>query len=369
MTGERYHIASGRSKKAGQWVPCPATIECTLKGSKHISAETYKNLKEGKGFSSADSVFEATEANKQQKAKKEKFDKEAWLEQKEAKLKVLHEELQDQISNLDNDEDWKNYLNTMSKFHRYSWGNQLLIRVQKPEATKVAGFNKWKELDRNVKKGEKGLSILAPSMINTDVLDSNGNKVMGKDGKPLKEKKIVGYRAVSVFDISQTEGKDLPTPKKLTETPPEGFKEDIENAIKSSGYTLEYKALPPGLDGSTNPTNKVVTISSSLNEGQTASVLAHELGHIAAGHTERKDYHTGHGGQRGAMEVEAESIAYVLCRSNGMSTAAGTESSTYVAGWAKVQKEEDTVKKSAEKVAKVVGQLLSKSKWRNVEED
>jgi len=369
MSVEDYHIAQkGRMK--GKWVACPAKQECTI-GGKHISPEVYKNLKDGttKNFTSADSVFETVVAEKQVSAAKEKFNKDEWLQKKEATLKKLHEELQNQVANLETDENWHNYLNTMSKFHKYSWGNQLLIALQKPDATRVAGFKKWKEFDRSVKKGEKSIAILAPAMVNKEKLDKNGNKVIGPDGKPIKQKVIVGYNAVSVFDVSQTEGKDLPEPRKLTETPPPGFKEDLETAITNQGYTLEYANLPKGLEGSTNPKSKVVKISSNLNEGQTATVLAHELGHIAAGHTERTDYHTGHGGQRGAMEVEAESIAYVLCRSNGMSTAAGTESSTYVAGWAKVQKGEETIQKSAESVSKVVAQLLSKNTWQNTKED
>lgn len=295
--------------------------------------------------------------------------KEEYLEQKKAKLDALHTELQEQVANLHNDVEWSNYLDSVTKFHKYSFSNQIIISIQNPNATRVAGFNKWKEMGRNVKRGEKALNILAPKIYNVVKEDKDGNPVKGPDGKPIKERRVVGFTGVSVFDVSQTEGKPLPPKPELSETPPEGLKEDLENAVESYGYSVHYSDDAGPGEGYTSKTDKKVVIKKSLNPGQTASVLAHELGHIAAGHMEREDYHTGEGGHRGTMEVEAESISYVILRANGMSTAAGTESKGYVSGWAKAQKDPDTVKKSAEKVSSTVKKLLDDLTWKNANLD
>lgn len=314
---------------------------------------------------------EVVEAKKSETktAAKPKLSKEEYAAQKKDKIEGLQKELQDQVANLHNDEQWSNYLNSVTKFHRYSFNNQMLISMQKKDSTRVAGFNKWKEMGRNVKRGEKALTILAPKIINIDRTDKNGKPVYGADGKVIKDKRVIGFTGASVFDVSQTEGKELPPRPTLSETPPEGLQEDLENAVKSYGYTISYEDDAGPGEGYTSKTDKKVVIKKSLNPGQRASVTAHELGHIAAGHMDRDDYHTGAGGHRGTMEVEAESISYVILRANGMSTAVGTESKGYVSGWAKVQRDPDTVEKSAQKVSTTVKQLLSDLKWKNAQND
>ena len=297
---------------------------------------------------------------------KKRLSKEEWLAKKKEELAGYHEELEEQIENLKNDANWKNYLDSMSKFHTYSFGNQLLIMMQKPDATRVAGFNKWKELGRSVKKGESSsISILAPKMAGVERKDANGNLMRDAQGKIIKTQRCIGFTGVKVFDISQTEGDALPSLPKLSETPPAGFKEDMESAVQSYGYTVEYNKDSGRGEGFTSKTTKKVVINEALNDGQKASVLAHELGHIAAGHMDRTDYHTGHGGGRSTMEVEAESISYVLCRSNGMTPNVGTESKSYVAGWSRINVDKDVIKQSGEKVANVVSELLKKHSWRN----
>lgn len=286
----------------------------------------------------------------------------------EEKLAAIHRELEDMVGALSDDEQWNDYLDTMSKFHRYSAYNQLLIAVQtKGEATQVAGFNKWKEMERSVKKGEKAITILAPKRVTVTEKDANGKPVLGADGKPNKQSKIVGFTTASVFDVSQTEGKDLPDGGDgvLSETPPEGFKEDLEAAIAESGYKLTYEDISGGARGYTSPEGKVV-VQQGMTPADTARTLAHELGHIRAGHMDRlAEYHEGHNGNRGAMEVEAESIAYVTLRANGMSPEVGGKSSRYVAGWGGTDGEQ--VRKSAEHVQKTVKGLLGSGRFRNAE--
>ena len=287
----------------------------------------------------------------------------------EEKIAAFQDELNKKIQTLGEDKNWLAYLGTMSRFHRYSLNNQLLILIQRPDATQVAGFNKWKELGRHVCRGERGMSILAPQVVRSALKDENGAPVLGKDGKPLKSQRVVGFKAVKVFDIAQTDGKPLPQPPgaNLSEEPPAGFREDLEKAVRDAGYSVVYSDSIAA-EGATNPKEQTVTIASRLTPALQAATLAHELGHIRAGHLERTaEYHTGHGGQRGQMEIEAESIAYAVCRANGMSTQLGDASGSYVAGWSR-SAPEGAVKESAQRVSAVVKEILTSSGWRNIDE-
>jgi antirestriction protein ArdC len=285
------------------------------------------------------------------------------------KVAAFHDELEKHVADLADDENWTRYLVTMSKFHRYSLFNQLLITLQRPDASKVAGYRKWQELGRQVNKGEKGISIFAPKAVRMDLLDAAGNPVIDPaTGKPKKQNRVIGFTTATVFDVAQTDGEPLPEVERtISEEPPEGLIEDLESAITERGFTVAYEEIPGSAEGYTSPRSKRVVVDASLPAGSRAAVLAHELGHIAAGHLERTDeYHTGHGGQRGVMELEAESIAYSLCRANGLSTAQGGVSATYIAGW--TRNEPDAIKESAERVSKTVKGILSAGTWRNLPE-
>lgn len=288
----------------------------------------------------------------------------------EAKLEAFHAELAEATAALADDENWNHYLATMARFHRYSMTNQILIALQRPNATYVAGYRKWQELGRQVCKGQKSIQILAPKTVRAERTDAGGKPVLDASGKPVRDVKVVGFTTASVFDVSQTDGEPLPEmDRSLSEEPPEGFVEDLEAAVEHAGYSVSYEPVPGSTEGFTEPSTKRVVVDSSLSPGSRASVLAHELGHIAAGHVdETEHYHTGAGGQRGAMEVEAESIAHVLCRSAGMTTPA-TTSAPYVAGWAQTAAAPDVVAASAKKVSSTVKGLLSTGRWRHLEEE
>lgn len=284
----------------------------------------------------------------------------------EEKLDAFRTELEERIESLGEDQNWRSYLQTMSKFHHYSMANQLLIQAQRPGAALVAGFNRWKEMGRHVVKGERAITIFAPRTVSSMLEDANGAPVLGENGKPVRASRVVGFTTASVFDVSQTDGEPLPTPHaEISEEPPEGFKDDLESAVRSSGYEVEYSDEIRA-DGLTNPQTKKVLISSRLSPAMQAATLAHELGHIKAGHMERtSDYHTGHGGQRGQMEIEAESIAYSVCRANGMTKQLGDASGTYISGWARAAGKA-AVKESAQKVSSVVKEILGAEGWRNL---
>ena len=282
------------------------------------------------------------------------------------KIAAFHDELETRVADLADDENWQNYLHTMGAFHRYSFLNQILIQSQRPDATRVASFRKWKELDRSVMKGEKGISILRPAFAKTEEKDANGKPAIGPDGKPIVGRKIIGFSTASVFDVAQTEGKPLPTAhEELTEDPPAGFIENLEASIRSLGFTVSYEKIPGAARGFTEPGR--VVVDESLNPAERARTLAHEHGHVSLGHLDRIDeYHQGHDGKRGAMEVEAESFAYVVCRSQGMSPLVGGTSATYVAGWQGADTE--TVRRSAEAVSKAVKGVLGSEIFAEAEE-
>lgn len=284
----------------------------------------------------------------------------------EEKLAAVQCELEAAVAGLRDDAEWNRYLDVMQRFHRYSPSNQILIALQTGgRATRVAGFRKWQEMDRHVRRGEKGITILAPKTITETDVDENGKPIAGPDGKPRKHRVIIGFTTATVFDISQTEGADLPDADammRLTDTPPAGFRDDLEAAIAGAGYTVSYQDHAGGAHGYTDPATKRVVISRELTDADQTATLAHELAHIEAGHVDRvAEYHTGHNGRRDAMEIEAESIAHTLCAVNGMDTTRG--SGRYIAHWGDTDPER--VKRAAETVGKTVKSILGKGSWRN----
>lgn len=288
---------------------------------------------------------------------------------KEEKLAAIHSELEKHVADLADDQQWQDYLDAAARFHQYSLSNQLLIAVQtQGKATRVAGFQKWKEFDRSVMKGEKGIVILAPRTVNATVKDGAGNPVLGDDGKPLKRRTVIGFTTATVFDVSQTQGKELPRSRwndNLAEAPPDGYAEDLEQAIRDHGYEVEYAETGDGSAGYTSAGRRKVVIGPGSPANQ-ARALAHELGHIACGHMENLEgYHSGHGGKRSKFETEADSVAYVLSRANGMSGEMLTNSGDYIAGWA--HGDNDLVRKTGEHVQKTVKGLLTPGRFRNAD--
>ena len=283
------------------------------------------------------------------------------------KVKAFMAELESQVADLATDENWLSYLDMMSKFHRYSANNQRLIMLQRPGATDVAGYNTWKALGRQVRKDERGISILAPKKARVAEMDATGKPVLDAKGKPVKRSVTVGMTTCAVFDVSQTEGPDLPSDRQmLSEEPPAGLIDDLERAIADQGFTLAYEPIREGklMGYTTTDGSKRIVVKEGMSAGSTARVLAHELGHVKAGHIDRvDDYHQGHDGHRGQMEVEADSISYALLRANGMSPEVGQANAAYVSGWGK--RDPETVKAAATTVAVAVTQLFKESTWVN----
>ena len=218
------------------------------------------------------------------------------------------------------------YLGAMARFHTYSFGNVNLIARQKPDATNVAGIRTWNSLGRFVKRGERGILILAPMVgfrrsrqneIATDI-DTNNT---ADERKP--ESQLIGFRAVYVFDISQTEGKELPT---LTEVQGDvsGYRERLFEFVQSQGVELNYSERIAPAKGLSHGGN--ITLLSRMQPAEEFSTLAHEIGHEMLHRGDRRTLTT-----KKVRETEAEAVAFVVCKAVGLQT--GTASADYIQLW------------------------------------
>src|ERR1700694_3009146 len=183
----------------------------------------------------------------------------------------LQRALTDKLAQLISSDDWKAALETAAQFHDYSWGNTLLISAQCPNARRVAGYRTWQSLGRQVRKGESSIRILAPVTIKDEETD---------------DRRCIGFRAVSVFDISQTDGDDLAevAAVELDGNRPSEVWDQLRAMVADAGYSLEWADLPAGHNGCTEWKTRRVVLANGLSEAQQAKTLAHELAHIQLGH-------------------------------------------------------------------------------------
>jgi len=211
------------------------------------------------------------------------------------------------------------YLSAMGRFHDYSFGNVMLIARQKPQATNVAGIRTWNALGRFVKRGEKGILILAP-MIGRKKADSASEAT--EDAKQ-SQAQLYGFRAVYVFDISQTEGKELPT---LTEVQGDvsGYRERLVKFVESQGVALNYSDKIAPAKGLSH--GGKITLLSGMQPAEEFSTLAHEIAHEMLHRGDRRTLTT-----KQVRETEAEAVAFVVCQSIGLDT--GSSSADYIQIW------------------------------------
>ena len=259
------------------------------------------------------------------------------------KLKEITDRLEQGIMELFDSERYKEYLRVMSKFHNYSFNNTLLIAMQKPDASLIAGFTAWKnQFQRNVKKGEKGIKIIAPSPFKikqeTEKIDPQTQKpVIGRDGKPVTEEKeitIPAYKVVSVFDVSQTEGKELPdiAVDALTGDV-EQYSDFFEALEKTSPVPIGFEKIEGGAHGYYHLEDKRIALDEGMSELQTLKTAIHEIVHAKLHDIDLnapKDEQQPRVDRR-TREVEAESVAYTVCQHYGLDTS--DYSFGYVAGW------------------------------------
>ena len=259
------------------------------------------------------------------------------------KMKEITDRLEQGITELFDSERYKEYLKVMSRFHNYSFNNTLLIAMQKPDASLVAGFTAWKNnFQRNVIKGEKGIKIIAPSPFKVkqqmEKIDPHTRKpVMGKDGKTVMEEKevtIPAYKVVSVFDVSQTEGKELPdiAVDELTGDV-DRYKDFFIALEKTSPVPIGFEKITGGAHGYYHLEDKRIAIDEGMSELQTLKTAIHEIAHAKLHDIDLnapKDEQQPRVDRR-TREVEAESVAYTVCQHYGLDTS--DYSFGYVAGW------------------------------------
>ena len=284
------------------------------------------------------------------------------------KLKEITDRLEQGIAELFDSERYKEYLKVMSKFHNYSFRNTVLIAMQKPDASLVAGFSAWKNnFERNVMKGQKGIKIIAPSpyKIKQEMqkIDPHTQKpVIGKDGKPVTEEKevtIPAYKVVSVFDVSQTEGKELPdiAVDELTGDV-DRYKDFFAALEKTSPVPIAFENIEGGSHGYYHLEDKRIAINEGMSELQTLKTAIHEIAHAKLHDIDLnapKDEQQPHVDRR-TREVEAESVAYTVCQHYGLDTS--DYSFGYVAGWSS-GRELSELKSSRETIRSAAAEIIN----------
>ena len=276
------------------------------------------------------------------------------------KMKEITDRLEQGILGLYESDRYADYLRTMSKFHDYSLNNTILIAMQ--GGNLVKGYKQWeKEFDRHVKPGEKAIKILAPSPFTVkkqvEKIDPDTQKpVFDKDGKPVteeKEIKIPAFRVVSVFDISQTEGKELPALTYELTGNVEQYKDFFAALEKTSPFAMGFEALSGGVKGRCNYEEKRIIINEGMDELQNIKTAIHEIAHATLHDTalampERPDRRT--------REVQAESVAYAVCQHYGLDTS--DYSFGYVAGWSS-GRELAELKSSLETIRSAAAEIIN----------
>ena len=284
------------------------------------------------------------------------------------KLKEITDRLEQGITELFDSERYREYLRVMSKFHNYSFNNTLLIAMQKPDASLVAGFSAWKNnFGRNVIKGQKGIKIIAPSPYKVKQemkkIDPHTQQpIIGKDGKPVTEEKeitIPAYKVVSVFDVSQTEGKELPdiAVDELTGDV-ERYRDFFAALEKTSPVPIGFEQIPGSSHGYYHLEDKRIAIDEGMSELQTLKTAIHEIAHaklhdidLNAPENEQQPRV-----DRRTREVEAESVAYTVCQHYGLDTS--DYSFGYVAGWSS-GRELSELKNSLETIRSAAAEIIN----------
>ena len=290
------------------------------------------------------------------------------------RVKEIVSSIEQNIQDLFQSERYFDYLRTMSRFHSYSVNNTILIHMQRPHASMpAAGFNKWKQFGRHVKKGEKGLTIIAPTPLKKKIeemrLDPDTKApVLDRDGNIIIDEKTVEiplFKPVKVFTADQTEGKPLPSLATGLTGDVQQYEAFMEALRRTSPMPISFAPLEPNTDGVCSFTKQTISIREGMSQVQTVCATVHEIGHAvlhdreknrlsaAAGNTDKdppkaKDKST--------MEVEAESVSFAVCQYYGIDTSAN--SMGYIAGWSR-DKSLPELKASLETITKTVSGLIN----------
>ena len=299
------------------------------------------------------------------------------------RVQELTDKLEQGLQDLFNSESYRNYLATMSKFHNYSFNNTLLIAMQKPDATLVAGYKAWqKNFERHVNKGEKAIRILAPAPYKIkeerDKIDPVTQELLlDKDGNPQKEEveiTIPAFRAVSVFDVAQTDGKLIPelaAHELLSDV--EGYQYMIRAVEAISPVPIELEEIAGDSKGYYDREAKRIAVQENMSESQTLKTMIHEVAHSKL-HSKEVEQDEQMKKDRNTKEVEAESIAYTVCQHFGVDTS--DYSFGYIAGWSsgrdtkELRASMDTIRRTAsELITGIEEQLQELQRNREVSQE
>lgn len=257
---------------------------------------------------------------------------------------------------------YQEFLKTMAKFHNYSFNNTMLIAMQRPDATLVTSYKNWQSMGRQVMKGEKGITIIAPApykkMREKEVLDENQRPIMGTDGKPKTEQvevTVPHFKAVTVFDIAQTSGEPIQTlaPELLTAAV-QDFDSFMQAIQKISSVPIRFDEIDGNANGYYHNADKEIVIKKGLSESQTLKTAIHETAHAKL-HDKEIMESLGVEKDRLTKEVEAESVAYCVCSSFGLDTS--DYSFPYIAGWSSSRKMKE-MKASMDVIRKTAGEMI-----------
>ena len=257
---------------------------------------------------------------------------------------------------------YQEFLKTMAKFHNYSFNNTMLIAMQRPDATLVTSYKNWQSMGRQVMKGEKGITIIAPApykkMKEKEVLDENQRPIMGTDGKPKTEKvevTVPHFKAVTVFDIAQTSGEPIQTlaPELLTAAV-QDFDSFMQAIQKISPVPIRFDEIDGNANGYYHNADKEIVIKKGLSESQTLKTAIHETAHAKL-HDREIMESLGVEKDRLTKEVEAESVAYCVCSSFDLDTS--DYSFPYIAGWSS-SREMKEMKASMDVIRKTAGEMI-----------
>lgn len=291
-------------------------------------------------------------------------------EKRQKSLKELTEQLEQSIRSFMDGDRYKEFLGKMSRFHRYSLNNQILIAVQKPEATLCASYTTWKKQGRYVKKGEKGIRILCPAPYKVQALENEKDPETGKDrlmkdGKPYQKKVEVvvpAYKVGYTYDISQTDGEKLPELVSILEGSLDNSQKVLRDVLlEISPVPVFFRPVPGNANGFYDRKEREIVVDERLPEMQALKTLIHEMGHAILHNAENKVQ-----ADSATREVQAESVAYIVCQHFGIDTS--EYSFGYISGWSskrdvpELRMSLDIIRTTANDIIGQVEQILAKTK-------
>lgn len=252
-------------------------------------------------------------------AYKKNMTQEEKIESAKASMDARLDLLKQGFERMKSSEEYLNYLKVQSQFPNYSFRNCILIMIQKPEASRCASYQAWKKLGRNVRKGEKGIMIVCPAPYKKTIIDEESGEE--------KELFRMRFTSGSTFDVSQTDGEELPEICHKLTGDVDQYNKIIEKLSEVAELPISFEEIKDGSNGYYSPTENKIVIKSGMSQAQTIKTMCHEIGHSIM-HSENG---IAKGENRSTRELQAESVAYVVCNYLGIDSADYTFG--YLAGW------------------------------------